>query len=33
MSVTELTHFVGIDWSGAKGSRHAGLAKPDVDID
>jgi len=26
MSVTELTHFVGIDWSGAKGSRHAGLA-------
>ncbi len=20
------THFVGIDWSGAKGSRHAGLA-------
>lgn len=22
----EFTHFVGIDWSGAKGSRHAGLA-------
>ncbi len=24
--MTALTHFVGIDWSGAKGSRHAGLA-------
>lgn len=22
----EFTHFVGIDWSGAKGARHAGLA-------
>lgn len=22
----EFSHFVGIDWSGAKGSRHAGLA-------
>ena len=22
----EFTHFIGIDWSGAKGTRHAGLA-------
>lgn len=24
--MTDFTHFVGIDWTGAKGSRHAGLA-------
>lgn len=24
--MTDFTHFVGIDWTGAKGKRHAGLA-------
>ncbi len=27
------THFVGIDWSGAKGKRHAGLAVAVCDAD
>ncbi|NVJ97368.1 MAG: hypothetical protein HWE25_04395 [Alphaproteobacteria bacterium] len=24
--MTDFTHFIGIDWTGAKGKRHAGLA-------
>ena len=24
--MTDFTHFIGIDWTGAKGSRHGGLA-------
>lgn len=26
MRMTDFTHFVGVDWSGAKGKRHAGIA-------